>query len=60
MSAHVLVSRQLPHVSRQASRVAIPRDVLVVCLWSACGLALSTLFVLAGLGPEITQALAAG
>jgi hypothetical protein len=50
MNAHVLASQR-------AADAAIPRDFAIVCLWSTCGIALSGLFFIAGLGIEITRAL---
>jgi hypothetical protein len=50
MNAHALACPQAPDV-------AIPRDFAILCLWSAFGLALSGLFVIAGFGADITQAL---
>jgi len=44
---------------RQTSDVTIPRELIMLGLWSACGIALTGLFYIAGLGVEITQALAA-
>jgi hypothetical protein len=52
MNAHVLASQRAPDA-------AIPRDFAILCLWSAFGIALSGLFFIAGLGIEITRALAA-
>ncbi len=52
MNSHVLVFRQ-------ALGATIPRDITILCLWSAFGIALSGLLFIAGLGTEITEALAA-
>jgi len=52
MNAHVVDSWQAPTAT-------IPRDFTILCLWSAFGIALSGLLFIAGLGSEITQALAA-
>ena len=52
MSVHVLASQHAPGG-------AISRDFTTLCLWSVCGLALSSLFWIAGFGLEITQTLAA-
>jgi hypothetical protein len=43
----------------QARDAALPRDFAILCLWSAFGLALSGLFVIAGFGADIAQALGA-
>jgi hypothetical protein len=48
MNAHPLVCPQAP---------AIPQDFAILCLWSTFGIALSGLFVIAGFGAEVTQAL---
>jgi hypothetical protein len=51
MNAHVLASWQAPDAT-------IPRDFIILCLWSRFGIALSGLFFLAGLGTDIMEALA--
>jgi len=52
MNTHVLAPQQAP-------AAAIPSDFAILCLWSTFGIALSGLFVIAGFGADITQALAA-
>ena len=52
MKAQILASQRTPDA-------AIPRDFIIVCLWSVCGIALSGLFFIAGFGAEIAQALTA-
>jgi hypothetical protein len=43
----------------QASLITVPRDFIILCLWSAYGLALSSLLVFSGFGADFAQALAA-
>ena len=52
MIAHALTCPQAPDAT-------LPRDFAILCLWSAFGIALSGLFVIAGFGADITQALGA-
>ena len=53
MNAHVLACRE-------ALDTAIPRDFIMLCLWSACGLALSGLFCIAGVGIDVMQGVGRG
>ena len=50
MNAHALACPQAPDA-------AISRDLAIVCLWSTFGIASSGLFVIAGFGADIIQAL---
>jgi hypothetical protein len=44
--------------SRRASEGTIPSDLIILFLWSMCGLALNGLLFVAGYGAEIAEALA--
>jgi hypothetical protein len=46
--------------TRNVRNEAFAADLLVLCLWSAAGLAVTAAFFVAGFADELTRALAAG
>ena len=54
MARHPL---ELPAAHWTVRRSIVPADLPLVCLWSALGLALSSLMFIAGFGAEIGQVL---